>query len=133
MECEICHLVGTAQLFLNYSGEVRYGRIRHYVKLERGKPIFTYHSQSLPYLHVNLVQQNLNVSGESCGVAKRFNGSQANIDHERGNVDLKDPKTSTDLGKMGGCRLAWSRLVDLGSIDSGSNPGSPTKRTRYSF
>ena len=26
-----------------------------------------------------------------------------------------------------GCRLAWSRLVDLGSIDSGSNPGSPIK------
>ena len=25
-----------------------------------------------------------------------------------------------------GSRLAWSRLVDLGSIDSGSNPGSPT-------
>jgi hypothetical protein len=27
-----------------------------------------------------------------------------------------------------GCRLAWSRLVDLGSIDSGSNPGSPTSK-----
>jgi hypothetical protein len=27
---------------------------------------------------------------------------------------------------MRGCRLAWSRLVDLGSIDPGSNPGSPT-------
>ena len=27
----------------------------------------------------------------------------------------------------GGCRLAWSRLVDLGSIDSGSNPGSPIR------
>jgi hypothetical protein len=26
---------------------------------------------------------------------------------------------------MWGCRLAWSRLVDLGSIDPGSNPGSP--------
>jgi hypothetical protein len=25
-----------------------------------------------------------------------------------------------------GCRLAWSRLVDLGSIDPGPNPGSPT-------
>ena len=25
-----------------------------------------------------------------------------------------------------GCRLAWPRLVDLGSIDPGSNPGSPT-------
>ena len=29
-------------------------------------------------------------------------------------------------GKSRGCRLAWSRLVDLGSIDPGSNPGSPT-------
>ncbi len=26
---------------------------------------------------------------------------------------------------MRGCRLVWSRLVDLGSIDPGSNPGSP--------
>ena len=25
-----------------------------------------------------------------------------------------------------GCRLAWSRLRDLGSRDPGSNPGSPT-------
>ena len=24
-----------------------------------------------------------------------------------------------------GCRLAWSRLGDLGSLDPGSNPGSP--------
>jgi hypothetical protein len=28
--------------------------------------------------------------------------------------------------KTWGCRLVWSRLVDLGSIDPGSNPGSPT-------
>jgi hypothetical protein len=28
-------------------------------------------------------------------------------------------------GKKRGCRLVWSRLVDLGSIDPGSNPGSP--------
>jgi hypothetical protein len=28
-----------------------------------------------------------------------------------------------------GLRLAWSRLVDLGSIDSGSNPGGPTINT----
>ena len=27
-----------------------------------------------------------------------------------------------------GCRLAWSRLVDLGSIDPGSNPGNPTTK-----
>jgi hypothetical protein len=29
------------------------------------------------------------------------------------------------LDSTRGCRLAWSRLVDLGSIDPGSNPGSP--------
>ena len=28
--------------------------------------------------------------------------------------------------KQWGCRLAWSRLGDLGSLDPGSNPGSPT-------
>jgi hypothetical protein len=31
-----------------------------------------------------------------------------------------------------GCRLAWSRLVDLGSIDPGSNPGSPTTFSLFS-
>jgi hypothetical protein len=31
-----------------------------------------------------------------------------------------------------GCRLAWSRLVDLGSIDPGSNPGSPTISSLFS-
>ena len=30
------------------------------------------------------------------------------------------------FSRMWGLRLAWSRLVDLGSIDSGSNPGGPT-------
>ncbi len=29
------------------------------------------------------------------------------------------------LPRKRGCRLVWSRLVDLGSIDPGSNPGSP--------
>ena len=28
---------------------------------------------------------------------------------------------------MWGCRLAWSRLGDLGSLDPGSNPGSPIR------
>ena len=32
-----------------------------------------------------------------------------------------------------GLRLAWSRLVDLGSIDSGSNPGGPTILFTHSF
>ena len=34
-------------------------------------------------------------------------------------------ETGKKLGR--GCRLAWSRLGDLGSLDPGPNPGSPTK------
>ncbi len=42
------------------------------------------------------------------------------------NGNLLNPENSLDQQNIRGCRLAWSRLVDLGSIDSGSNPGSPT-------
>ena len=41
-------------------------------------------------------------------------------------VDLTNSENILIQKNTGGCRLAWSRLVDLGSIDSGSNPGSPT-------
>ncbi len=40
--------------------------------------------------------------------------------------DPRNPKNCPVQENTRGCRLAWSRLVDLGSIDSGSNPGSPT-------
>ena len=44
MECPICHITGSAQLFLNKNGEVRYARIRHYKGLnENNKPQFEYH------------------------------------------------------------------------------------------
>ena len=42
--------------------------------------------------------------------------------------DLINPKNGLIQESKRGCRLAWSRLVDLGSIDSGSNPGSPTTK-----
>jgi hypothetical protein len=42
------------------------------------------------------------------------------------NGDQLDSNLSLNQQNKWGCRLAWSRLVDLGSIDSGSNPGSPT-------
>jgi hypothetical protein len=44
MECPVCHIIGSAQLFLNKKNEVRYARIRHYTGLnEFKKPQFTYH------------------------------------------------------------------------------------------
>ena len=40
----MCHVVGSAQMFLNKNNQVRYCRVRHYVGLDEfGKPQFTYH------------------------------------------------------------------------------------------
>ncbi len=42
------------------------------------------------------------------------------------NDDQLEHENSLKQQNSWGHRLAWSRLVDLGSIDSGSNPGGPT-------
>ena len=48
------------------------------------------------------------------------------------NGNQKVANNKAELGfkseSMRGCRLAWSRLGDLGSLDPGSNPGSPITR-----
>jgi len=44
MHCPACHVAGSAQLFLNKNGEIRYARVRHYKGLnENKKPQFEYH------------------------------------------------------------------------------------------
>ena len=54
------------------------------------------------------------------------------IDSQMGitTVGIKELNLGSDSEKGRGCRLAWSRLVDLGSIDPGPNPGSPTTENR---
>jgi hypothetical protein len=43
-QCPICHITGSAQLFLNKKNEIRYARIRHYKGLSKNKkPQFDYH------------------------------------------------------------------------------------------
>jgi hypothetical protein len=44
MQCPLCNITGSAQLFLNKNGEIRYARVRHYKGLnEFKKPQFEYH------------------------------------------------------------------------------------------
>ena len=51
LKCKVCGIEGTAQLFYNNAGQLRYGRVRHYLKLnEAKKPMFEYHKQSKEYL-----------------------------------------------------------------------------------
>ena len=88
--------------------------------MERGRPIFSYHTQRLQYLLEKLDGENLNASKESFAVANGSNGSLC-----QSIIVLEDTESSS-VSESRGCRLVWSRLVDLGSIDPGSNPGSPT-------
>ena len=57
------------------------------------------------------------------------------INAEDGNqymgINLKDASPNSESKR--GCRLVWSRLGDLGSLDPGSNPGSPISITFHQF
>jgi hypothetical protein len=48
--CEVCGKLASIQVFYNKSGEMKYGRARHYVGRVNNKPKFVYHQQSLGYL-----------------------------------------------------------------------------------
>ena len=55
LKCEVCGTEGTTQVFYNRAGQLRYGRVRHYLKLnESKKPVFEYHQQTKEYLIENL-------------------------------------------------------------------------------
>ena len=58
------------------------------------------------------------------GLEEMFQRGSPGLDAEQPmRIDKSD--NSLFYENRRGCRLAWSRLVDLGSIDPGSNPGSP--------
>jgi hypothetical protein len=51
LKCEVCGIEGTVQVFYNKAGQLKYGRVRHYLELnEAKKPVFEYHRQSKEYL-----------------------------------------------------------------------------------
>jgi hypothetical protein len=51
LECEVRGIEGTAQVFYNKAGQLRYGRVRHFLKLnEAKKPMFEYNPQRKEYL-----------------------------------------------------------------------------------
>ncbi len=63
-----CGKEGLAQAFLNKSGQVRYVRVRHYLKLnsETKKPMFEYHRlENLAEIETQLKTQGLLTSVEN--------------------------------------------------------------------
>jgi hypothetical protein len=81
MQCPICHITGSTQLFLNKEGEVRYARVKHYSHLDRDskKPQFTYCKiTDLEALKTLLSQQNISLKTEA--EAPRSNGQQGRFE-----------------------------------------------------
>jgi hypothetical protein len=64
--CPICHVTGSAQLFLNKKNKIRYARIRHYKGLnENKKPQFDYHKvEDLEALKTLLKSQGISLNTE---------------------------------------------------------------------
>jgi hypothetical protein len=116
--CQICSKLASIQVFYSKSGDIKYTRARHYIGTLNGKPQFMYHPQNIDVLKTLLKTQSISLTTE-----KATDGQVGQAKHN----DLLKPEKCLNQQNSGGCRLAWSRLVDLGSIDSGSNPGSPTK------
>ena len=116
--CQVCHTLASTQVFYNKSGDIKYARARHYTGTLNGKPQFQYHPQNTEALKTLLKTQPISLTTE-----KAESGQVGQAKH----IDQLKSENSLNQQNSRGCRLAWSRLVDLGSIDSGSNPGSPTK------
>ena len=69
IQCQVCKIKGTLQVFLNSKNEIRYGRIRHY----KSKGKFSYCKQDVQY--IEQVLKNID---------------QNNIDQSKNNIDLKE-------------------------------------------
>ncbi len=91
LECLVCHVVGSAQLFLNKKSVVRYCRVRHYVGLnEFRKPQFTYHKIN----NLNVVKTLLENQGFHFQTATGQDGQTTKVnikfhDHVVNNSGLK--------------------------------------------
>ena len=120
--CEVCSKLASIQVFYNKNGDIKYSRARHYTGSLNGKPQFEYHQQNIESLKTLLKTQSISLTTE-----KAMDGQMGHTKDD----DLVNHKNSLIQQSKWGSRLAWSRLVDLGSIDSGSNPGSPTTKSNF--
>ena len=84
VECEVCKIISSCQIFYNAQGVAKYARVRHYDKRENGKPKFSYHTQSLSYVAEKL--------GE-----KIFFGGQEEDQSTTGNIDQQNPESKSKL------------------------------------
>ena len=127
LQCPICDVTGSAQLFLNNKNEVRYARIRHYIGLnEFKKPQFEYHKiEDLDLLKTLLKTQDFQFPTATGQSGQCQAATLKQIHEQNSKIQPLNPKSKC-LGS-----LAWwgTALVRRRSRDQ-SPPEAPLKRSK---
>ena len=105
-KCEICGFPGMLQILSS-----NYARVRHYVKLVNGKPVFEYHRNSMEYVNKILKEQNPNQIGQNNIDLKLLN-----------NGSFTENTRAGSLARLG-------HPLDVRKV-TGSNPVRPTKTNK---
>jgi hypothetical protein len=126
LECNICHKVGIAQLFLNSIGEIRYARVRHYSHRDKfsHKPQFTYCKiEDLEALKTLLPQQGFSFSA----VGQYGQGQKLNT-HD---PQLRSSRRNLKKQGAGSSARTEHHPPKVGVV--GSNPTPPAFRARLNY
>jgi hypothetical protein len=113
---EVCGKEGTVQLFYNKTGQLKYGRVRHYLKLnEVKKPVFEYHKQSKEYLTEQF--KYVSVSND------------LNLDQTQDNIDRKLKESNPIFrNRRAGSLARLGHLLDVQVKDVDPNADSDFNR-----
>ncbi len=110
------------QVFYTKDETIRSARIRHYIRIEAGKPKFSYCNQSLAYAQTQLEnsQKLLINTGASKEIAIGEKPSPDQNGQANGQLE-----TSSSSQNMGGRRLVWFRTLAFQANDPGFKSRRP--------
>jgi hypothetical protein len=115
-QCPACGNTGSLQLFLNKQNEVKYARVRHYLKLDptTKKPQFEYHKiEDLEYINAKFKYVSVNID--------------LNLDQTQDVIDRKLKELNPIFrNRRAGSLARLGHLLDVQKV-TGSNPVRPTK------
>jgi hypothetical protein len=93
LKCQICGKEGTAQVWFGKTGELKFGRIRHYLRLnEAKKPVFDYHAQTKEYLMEKLKYIMPKID-------PKVDRTQSDGDHKLKELSLVSKSTASSEGR----------------------------------
>jgi hypothetical protein len=86
IECEVCHIKGMLQVFLNKEDKPKYGRIRHSQKTGDKKTLFSYHPQSIAYISqkINLNLCNIDIGQKDASFGQIKSSSISSMEPSAG-------------------------------------------------